>query len=110
MEKTAPVFNMYGFDGATLSLLQEATGLTKGSLYGNFADKEEIAREAFGRSLRVVLRTVAPADGDLGLAASDLPRSTLARERAATRAESDPVVRSALELFRGELTEIKEEE
>jgi hypothetical protein len=30
--------------------------------------------------------------------------------RAATRAESDPVVRSALELFRGELTEIKEEE
>jgi DNA polymerase-3 subunit gamma/tau len=70
----------------------------------------EIAREAFGRPLRVVLKTVAPADGDLGLAASDLPRSTLARERAATRAESDPVVRSALELFRGELTEIKEEE
>jgi hypothetical protein len=70
----------------------------------------EIAREAFGRPLRIVLKTVAPADGDLGLAASELPRSTLARERAATRAESDPVVRSALELFRGELTEIKEEE
>ncbi|HEY7368842.1 MAG TPA: DNA polymerase III subunit gamma/tau [Thermoanaerobaculia bacterium] len=70
----------------------------------------EIAKEAFGRPLRIVLRSVAPADGDLGLAASEVPRATLARERAATRAESDPVVRSALELFRGELTEIKEEE
>lgn len=47
LEKTAPVFNKYGFEGASLSLLQEVTGLTKGSLYGNFADKEEIAKEAF---------------------------------------------------------------
>jgi DNA polymerase-3 subunit gamma/tau len=70
----------------------------------------EIAKEAFGRPLRVVLKSVAPADGDLGLAARDLPRQTIARERAAARAENDPGVRSALELFRGELTEIKEEE
>jgi DNA polymerase-3 subunit gamma/tau len=70
----------------------------------------EIAREAFGRAMRVVLKTGPPADGDLGKAARDVPGSTIARERAASRAESDPVVRSALELFRGELTEIKEEE
>ena len=38
------------------------------------------------------------------------PRSTIARERASSRAESDPMVRSAMELFHGELTEIKEEE
>jgi TetR/AcrR family transcriptional repressor of nem operon len=54
IEKTAPVFNMYGFEGASLSLLQEVTGLTKGSLYGNFSDKEEIAREAFLYSMEKV--------------------------------------------------------
>jgi DNA polymerase-3 subunit gamma/tau len=70
----------------------------------------DVAREAFGRPLRVVLKTGPPADGDLGKAAREVPRSTIARERASSKAESDPVVRSALELFHGELTEIKEEE
>jgi hypothetical protein len=70
----------------------------------------EVAREAFGKPLRVVLRTGPPADGDLGKAAREVPRSTIARERASSRAESDPMVRSAMELFHGELTEIKEEE
>jgi len=70
----------------------------------------EAAREAFGRPLRVVLKTGPPADGDLGKAASEVPRATIARERASSRAESDPMVRSAMELFRGELTEVKEEE
>jgi hypothetical protein len=70
----------------------------------------EVAREAFGRDLRVVLKTGPPVDGDLGQAAREVPRATLARERASSRAETDPVVRSALELFRGELTEVKEEE
>ncbi len=70
----------------------------------------DVAREAFGRPLRVVLRTGPPRDGDLGKAARDVPRATLARERASSRAETDPVVRSALELFRGELTDVKEEE
>ena len=46
LEKTAPVFNQYGFEGASLSRLQQVTGLTKGSLYGNFSDKEQIAKEA----------------------------------------------------------------
>jgi len=70
----------------------------------------EVAREAFGRPLRIVLKTGPPADGDLGKAAREVPRSTIARERASSRAESDPMVRSAMELFHGELTEIKEEE
>jgi DNA polymerase III subunit gamma/tau len=70
----------------------------------------EVAREAFGRPLKVVLKTGPPADGDLGKAAREVPRSTIARERASSRAESDPMVQSAMELFHGELTEIKEEE
>ncbi|HTO74548.1 MAG TPA: DNA polymerase III subunit gamma/tau [Thermoanaerobaculia bacterium] len=70
----------------------------------------EVAREAFGRPMRIVLRSGPPQDGDLGKAAQEVPRATIARERASSRAETDPVVRSALELFRGELTEVKEEE
>ncbi len=70
----------------------------------------EVAREAFGRPMRVVLKTGPPADGDLGKAAREVPRATIARERASTKAEADPMVRSAMELFHGELTEIKEEE
>jgi DNA polymerase-3 subunit gamma/tau len=70
----------------------------------------EVAREAFGRPLRIVLKTGPPADGDLGQAAREVPREAISRERASNRAEIDPVVRSAMELFRAELTEVKEEE
>lgn len=47
IEKTAPLFNMNGFDGTSLTDLCRVTGLTKGALYGNFQDKEELATEAF---------------------------------------------------------------
>jgi TetR/AcrR family transcriptional repressor of nem operon len=47
IERTAPLFNKKGFDGTTLSDLTEATGLTKGALYGNFRDKEDISLAAF---------------------------------------------------------------
>src|SRR6202022_2309048 len=70
----------------------------------------EVAREAFGRPLRVVLKTGPPSDGDLGQAAREVPREALSRERASNRAETDPVVRSAMELFRADLTEVTEEE
>ncbi len=51
LEKTAPLFNKKGFDGTSLSDLTESTGLTKGALYGNFVDKDEIALEAFRYSM-----------------------------------------------------------
>lgn len=54
IEKTAPLFNKKGFDGTTLSDLTKATGLTKGALYGNFRDKEEIGAEAFRYSIQKV--------------------------------------------------------
>ena len=47
IEKVAPVFNKKGFTGTYLSDLEKATGLTKGSIYGNFKDKNEVALEAF---------------------------------------------------------------
>ena len=54
IEQTAPLFNKKGFDGTTLNDMTGVTGLTKGALYGNFSDKEEIATEAFRYSVRKV--------------------------------------------------------
>ncbi len=47
IEKTASIFNKKGYTGTYLSDLTNATGLTKGSIYGNFKDKNEVAVEAF---------------------------------------------------------------
>ncbi len=43
IERTATVFNKKGFAGTSLSDMVEVTGLTKGSIYGNFKNKEEVA-------------------------------------------------------------------
>ncbi|GAO44518.1 TetR/AcrR family transcriptional regulator [Flavihumibacter petaseus] len=47
IEKTAPIFNAKGYAGTSMSDLTEATGLTKGSIYGNFENKDEVALAAF---------------------------------------------------------------
>ena len=47
IQKTAPIFNTKGFAGTYLSDLTKATGLTKGSIYGNFENKDEVALVAF---------------------------------------------------------------
>ncbi|GAB6097192.1 TetR/AcrR family transcriptional regulator [Desulfatiferula olefinivorans] len=47
IEKAAPVFNRKGLAGTTLSDLTCATGLTKGSIYGNFKDKDDVALHVF---------------------------------------------------------------
>ncbi len=46
IETSAPIFNKNGNRGTSLSQLTKATGLTKGALYGNFKNKDEIAVEA----------------------------------------------------------------
>jgi TetR/AcrR family transcriptional regulator, transcriptional repressor for nem operon len=54
VEKTAPIFNMKGYAGTSLSDLTEATGLTKGSIYGNFANKDEVALAVFDYNLSLL--------------------------------------------------------
>ena len=46
IEKTAPIFNTKGYAATSLADITEATGLTKGSIYGNFENKEEVVIEA----------------------------------------------------------------
>lgn len=52
IEKSAPIFNKRGYAGTSLTDLIEATGLTKGSIYGNFENKDEVALEAFRFNVR----------------------------------------------------------
>ncbi|MGC3945641.1 MAG: TetR/AcrR family transcriptional regulator [Chryseolinea sp.] len=56
-KQAAPLFNKQGFAGTSLGDLTNATGLTKGALYGNFKDKDGIALEAFAYSMNKV-RTI----------------------------------------------------
>ena len=47
IEKAAPLFNTKGYAGTSMNDIMSATGLTKGGLYGNFDNKDEIAALAF---------------------------------------------------------------
>lgn len=52
IEKAAPVFNQKGYGDTSLSDICRITGLSKGSVYGNFKDKNDLALEAFNYVLR----------------------------------------------------------
>lgn len=56
IETVAPIFNKNGYSAMSLSKITNATGLTKGAIYGNFKNKEELALETFLFSVRRVLR------------------------------------------------------
>jgi TetR/AcrR family transcriptional repressor of nem operon len=51
LQKTAAIFNRKGYAGTSLADLEEATGLTKGSIYGNFTNKDEVALAVFDYNL-----------------------------------------------------------
>lgn len=56
IERVAPVFNMKGYCGTSLSDLTTATKLTKGSIYGNFRNKNEVALAAFDYNFKHVTK------------------------------------------------------
>lgn len=58
LDRTAPLFNRKGYCGTSLADLTGATGLTKGALYGNFRDKEEIAQRAFDHAVCLIREQV----------------------------------------------------
>ncbi|RZL47658.1 MAG: TetR/AcrR family transcriptional regulator, partial [Pedobacter sp.] len=59
IEKTASIFNKKGFAGTSLNDMTAATGLTKGSIYGNFANKDEVAIAVFDYNLQKLNACVA---------------------------------------------------
>jgi TetR/AcrR family transcriptional repressor of nem operon len=55
IEKAAPIFNKKGYLGTSISDLTKSTGLTKGAIYGNFENKNEIALAAFNFNINKII-------------------------------------------------------
>jgi AcrR family transcriptional regulator len=58
IETVAPIFNKHGYVGTSMSDLTDATGLTKGALYGNFENKESLALAAFEFNSKKLLTSI----------------------------------------------------
>lgn len=58
IEVVAPVFNKQGYIGTSMSDLTEATGLTKGAIYGNFENKEALALSAYEYNSKCLLAKI----------------------------------------------------
>ncbi|WP_372683753.1 TetR/AcrR family transcriptional regulator [Desulfosarcina sp.] len=54
IDSAAPIFNKKGYAGTSMSDLTTATGLTKGSIYGNFKDKDDVAVHAFQHNIDLI--------------------------------------------------------
>src|ERR1700722_16754531 len=69
IEEAAPIFNQRGYEACSIQALMEATGLEKGGIYRHFANKEELAAEAFryalGRVREVRLEGLGEIEGSM---------------------------------------------
>lgn len=56
IEISAPIFNKNGYAATTLNDITKATGLTKGAIYGNFKNKEELAYASFKYMVKSLMK------------------------------------------------------
>lgn len=59
IDKALPIFNTKGYNAASISDITSATGITKGAIYGNFKNKDEVATAAFERGVEIVASAIA---------------------------------------------------
>lgn len=64
IEKTASLFNTKGYTSTSLSDITEATGLTKGSIYGNFENKDQVALEVYKYNANLLKQSMSRSFGD----------------------------------------------
>lgn len=58
IEKALPIFNTKGYHAASLSDITNATGITKGAIYGNFKNKDEVATASFDLAVQIILEQI----------------------------------------------------
>jgi AcrR family transcriptional regulator len=58
IERAALIFNLHGYAGTTMSQLTRAIQMTKGAIYGNFRDKDEIALAAFDYNFNEISKKI----------------------------------------------------
>ena len=56
LETVAPIFNKNGYAATSMQDITKATGMTKGAIYGNFKNKEELAISAFKFMVKKLLK------------------------------------------------------
>lgn len=54
IDKALPIFNTKGYNAASISDITNATGITKGAIYGNFKNKDEVVTAAFEKGVQIV--------------------------------------------------------
>lgn len=59
IDKALPIFNTKGYNAASISDITSATGITKGAIYGNFKNKDEVATAAFEKGVQIVTEKMA---------------------------------------------------
>jgi AcrR family transcriptional regulator len=55
LDKVAPISNKQGYIGTSLSDITNATGLTKGAIYCNFTNKEDLALKSFQLNINLAI-------------------------------------------------------
>jgi AcrR family transcriptional regulator len=58
LETVAPIFNKNGYAATSMQDITKATGMTKGAIYGNFKNKEELAISAFKFMVKKLLKRI----------------------------------------------------
>lgn len=71
IEKTAVLFNRKGYTSTSLSDITKATRLTKGSIYGNFENRDEVALEVYKHNAGMLRKNLADVFSQELLTASD---------------------------------------
>lgn len=81
LDKVAPIFNKQGYVGTSLTDITKATGLTKGAIYCNFSNKEDLALKSFQLNINLAItplfKLVAATEGSINklFAITDYQRS-----------------------------------
>ena len=69
LEKVAPIFNQKGYIGTSLNDITNATGLTKGAVYCNFSNKEDLALKSFQFNINIAIaplfKSIASIEGSI---------------------------------------------
>ena len=58
LETVSPIFNKNGYAATSMSDLTIATGLTKGAIYGNFKNKEDLAIAAYKFTVKKLMSLI----------------------------------------------------
>jgi AcrR family transcriptional regulator len=58
LQTVAPIFNKNGYAATSMSEITNATGLTKGAIYGHFKNKEALSISAFKFNVKQMMSKI----------------------------------------------------